>query len=104
MRHARAIPVIGRLIEAGQWTPGDPDVLIICDAGYNLARLAYLLADLPVEVIGRLRSDRVLRLPAPERVPGTNGRPASTAVSSTSTSPAPGPKRSTPPTARRPAT
>jgi hypothetical protein len=28
-----------------------------------------------VELLGRLRSDRVLRLPAPPRQPGTNGRP-----------------------------
>jgi hypothetical protein len=67
--------VIGRLVEAGQWQPGDPDILIVCDAGYDLARLAFLLADLPVEVLGRLRSDRVLRLPAPARAPGTIGRP-----------------------------
>jgi hypothetical protein len=34
-----------------------------------------LLADLPVELLGRLRSDRVMQLPAPPRQPGTNGRP-----------------------------
>jgi hypothetical protein len=67
--------VIGRLIQAGQWQPGDADVLLVCDAGYDLARLAFLLADLPVEVLGRLRSDRVLRLPAPPRQPGALGRP-----------------------------
>ena len=38
--------------------------------------MAFLLADLPVQVLGRMRSDRVLRLPAPLRRPGTNGRPA----------------------------
>lgn len=38
-------------------------------------RLAYRLADLPVEVPGRLRSDRVLHFPEPERRPGTRGRP-----------------------------
>src|SRR5437667_176909 len=41
----------------------------------SLARLAWLLADLPVELLGRLRSDRVMWLPAPPRRPGTNGRP-----------------------------
>jgi hypothetical protein len=35
-----------------------------------------LLADLPVAVLGRLRSDRVMQLPAPPRQPGTRGRPA----------------------------
>jgi len=32
-------------------------------------------ADLPVDLLGRLRSDRVMLLPAPPRRPGTNGRP-----------------------------
>ncbi len=40
-----------------------------------MTRLAYLLADLPVELLGRLRSDRVMQLPAPPRQPGTMGRP-----------------------------
>jgi hypothetical protein len=29
--------VVQRLIEAGQWQPGDPDVLVVFDAGYDLA-------------------------------------------------------------------
>ncbi|MGH3233985.1 MAG: transposase [Streptosporangiaceae bacterium] len=33
------------------------------------------MAGLPVEVLGRLRSDRVMYFPAPPRPPGTNGRP-----------------------------
>ena len=65
---------ITRLIGAGQWRAGDPAVLVIFDVGYDVPRLAFLLADLPVEVLGRLRSDRVLYLPAPAR-PGTSGRP-----------------------------
>ena len=40
-----------------------------------MTRLAWLLADLPVELLGRLRSDRVMQLPAPPRQPGTSGRP-----------------------------
>src|SRR5216684_5777952 len=67
--------VAGRLIAAGQWKAGDPEILIVADAGYDITRLAFLLADLPVVLLGRLRSDRVLRLPAPPRLPGTNGRP-----------------------------
>jgi hypothetical protein len=67
--------VISRLRSAGQWQQGDPDVLIVMDAGYDATRLAFLLADLPVEVLGRIRSDRVLYLPPPPRLPGTNGRP-----------------------------
>jgi DDE superfamily endonuclease len=67
--------VVTRLIEAGHWAEGDPAILVIFDAGYDVTRLAWLLADLPVELLGRLRSDRVMRLPAPPRRPGTNGRP-----------------------------
>jgi hypothetical protein len=59
--------VVGRLIAARHWHLGDPDILIVCDAGYDVARLAFVLADLPVELLGRLRCDRVLRLPAPPR-------------------------------------
>jgi DDE superfamily endonuclease len=67
--------VVGRLIAAGQWTAGDPEILIVADAGYDVTRLAFVLADLPVVLLGRLRSDRVLRLPAPPRLPRTSGRP-----------------------------
>lgn len=72
---AQVRDVIARLVAAGQWTPGEADILVVVDAGYHAPRLAYLLADLPVEVLGRLRSDRVLRRPAPPRLPGTSGRP-----------------------------
>jgi len=68
--------VVERLVAAGQWRPGDLDILVVCDAGYDVTRLAFVLADLPVQLLGRLRSDRVLRLPAPPRLPGALGRPA----------------------------
>jgi hypothetical protein len=67
--------VIERLIAAGHWRPGDPDIVIVAYAGYDITRLAHVQADLPVELVGRLRSDRVLRLPTPPRLPGINGRP-----------------------------
>lgn len=67
--------VVARLIEAGRWRAGDPEILVVFDAGYEIARLGYLLADLPVQVLGRLRSDRVLYFPAPPRQPGP-GRPS----------------------------
>jgi hypothetical protein len=67
--------VVGRLTAAGHWQHGDPDILIVTDAGYDITRLAFVLADLPVELLGRIRSDRVLRLPKPPRPPGTTGRP-----------------------------
>jgi hypothetical protein len=67
--------VVTRLIAAGHWRAGDPAILIIFDAGYDVPRLAYQLSDLPVELLGRLRSDRVMQLPAPPRRPGAAGRP-----------------------------
>jgi hypothetical protein len=67
--------VVDRLIAVGHWRPGDPDILIVADTGYDTARLAWLLADLPVVLVGRIRSDRVLRLPKPARAAGTIGRP-----------------------------
>src|ERR1022692_2282505 len=73
---AQVRDVITRLIEAGQHKEGDPDILVVFDAGYDVTRLAYLLAGLPVELLGRLRSDRVLYFPAPPRGPGVNGRPS----------------------------
>jgi hypothetical protein len=96
--------VVGRLIEAGHWQPGDPPILIVADAGYDITRLAYVLSDLPVELTGRIRSDRVLRLPKPMRLPGTNGRPPKHGPEIAWTSPPPGPPRSTPRQARLPAT
>ncbi len=57
--------VVERLVAAGQWKQGDPNVLVVLDAGYDAPRIAHLLGDLPVEVLGRLRSDRVMRRPTP---------------------------------------
>src|SRR5947207_8167326 len=70
---AQVREVVARLAAAGHWHEGDPDILIVFDAGYDITRLAFLLASLPVELVGRLRSDRVLYFPAP---PGRcDGRP-----------------------------
>ncbi|MEU9117954.1 NF041680 family putative transposase [Streptomyces sp. NPDC048483] len=60
--------VVERLVAAGQWKPGDPEVLVVLDAGYDAPRIAHLLKDLPVEILGRLRFDRVMRRPTPPRV------------------------------------
>jgi len=66
--------VVARLIEAGHWRDGDLAILVVFDAGYDVTRLVWLLADLPAELLGRLRSDRVMQLAVP-RQPGTVGRP-----------------------------
>lgn len=68
--------VVERLVAAGQWKPGDLDVMVVPDAGYDVPRFAYGLADLPVEVLGRTRSDRVLLRPTPKYAhPPQGGRP-----------------------------
>src|SRR5258708_3650238 len=72
---AQVREVVMRIIDAGHWADGDPGIMVAFDSGYDLTRLAWLLRDLPVEVLGRLRSDRVMYFPAPQRVPGANGRP-----------------------------
>jgi hypothetical protein len=68
--------VVGRIIAAGHWKEGDKDILIVMDAGYDVTRLAYVLSDLPVELVGRLRSDRVmLRDAGAPRSTPRGGRP-----------------------------
>ena len=73
---AQVREVVGRLAAAGRWREGDPDVIVVLDSGYDLTRLAWLLRDLPVDVTGRLRSDRVMYFPAAPREPGAIGRPS----------------------------
>jgi DDE superfamily endonuclease len=60
--------VVARLIAAEHWREGDPYILIVTDAGYDITRQAFVLDDLPVELLGRIRSDRVLRGPEPPRL------------------------------------
>ncbi|GGZ40854.1 transposase [Streptomyces bluensis] len=57
--------VVERLIAAGLWQTGDPHIVIVSDAGYDVTRLAWVLRDLPVELVGRVRSDCVMRLLKP---------------------------------------
>ncbi|MCX5233381.1 transposase [Streptomyces sp. NBC_00233] len=66
--------VFQRLHVAGQRQIGDPPVLVIADAGYDVTRLAFLLADLPDEMLGRMRSDRALYFPPPPQPAGKVGR------------------------------
>lgn len=48
---------------------------VVTDAGYDVAALAWLLADLPVTIVGRPRSDRVFYAPVGARAGPTKGRP-----------------------------
>ena len=68
--------VVTRIIAAGHWHQGDPDIMVVFDSGYDLTRLAWLLRGLPVEVTGRLRSDRVMYSPPSQRQADASGRPA----------------------------
>lgn len=54
-----------RWSHTGRWKAGDRDILIVFDAVYDAPRVAHLLEGLPVEVHGRMRTDRVLRKPVP---------------------------------------
>jgi hypothetical protein len=55
--------MIARLRQAGQWVQGDPPVLVVTDAGYDVIRLAFLLRDLPVRLLGRIRGNRRFHAP-----------------------------------------
>ncbi len=57
--------VIVDLIEMGRWHIDDRDILVIFDAGYDAPRMAHLLSGLPMEILGRMRTDRVMRKPVP---------------------------------------
>lgn len=46
--------VVGRLISAGQWKRGDPDITIVTHSGFDVTRLALVLRDLPVAMVGRI--------------------------------------------------
>jgi DDE superfamily endonuclease len=54
---------------------GGPLPWFVFDAGYDSAQLSLDLADLPVAVLVRLRSDRCFYADPPPRPPGTGGRP-----------------------------
>ncbi|UUU20226.1 NF041680 family putative transposase [Streptomyces sp. DSM 40750] len=69
--------VVEDLIDMGRWHFGDRDILIVFDAGYDAPRMSHLLAGLPMEVFGRMRSDRVMckPIPVPWISPPQGGRP-----------------------------
>ncbi|MFH9355546.1 transposase [Kitasatospora sp. NPDC017646] len=71
--------VLHGIFNAGHWKIGDPPVLVVADAGYDGPRLVQLLRDLPVQVVVRMRSDRVFFNPLPDdyRVGPKGGKPRS---------------------------
>jgi hypothetical protein len=88
--------VVGRLQTVGQWRVGDPPMLVVLDAGYDVHRLAFVLADLPIQLIGRIRADRVLLGPvAPPAGPRPIGRPRRHGATMTLAEPASWPEPTT---------
>ena len=66
--------VVDRLRTAGQHRDGDRPIRVVLDSGYDGTRLAFLLADLPVELLVRVRCDRVFHAPAGARKGDRPGR------------------------------
>ncbi|WP_323183497.1 transposase, partial [Streptomyces sp. NBC_00091] len=48
--------VVERLVAAGQWRRGDPEVLIVLDAGYNAPRIAHLPLVVTIAITTRRRA------------------------------------------------
>jgi Transposase DDE domain len=59
----------------GRLPAGGPVPWFVFDAGYDSAQLSLDLAEAPVAVLVRLRSDRCFYHDPPPRLPGTGGRP-----------------------------
>jgi hypothetical protein len=59
----------------GRLPAGGPVPLFVFDGGYDSAQLSLDLAEAPVAVLVRLRSDRCFYHDPPPRPPGTGGRP-----------------------------
>ncbi len=57
--------VVTDLIGQGQRETGDEDILVVFDVGCGAPRMAYFFDGLPIEVLGRMRSNRVMRRPTP---------------------------------------
>src|SRR3954470_10233228 len=66
--------VVGRLRAAGHWSLGDPPMLVVLDAGYDVCRLAFRLPYVPIQLMGRLGAAR-FRLPAVAPPPADGRRP-----------------------------
>ena len=81
---AQVRDVITRLAAAGHWHEGDLPIMVIFDAGYDLTRLAWLLAGLPVQVLGGLRWTGSCSCPLRRASPAPAAGPAGTAASSLS--------------------
>ena len=101
---AQVRELIERLRAAGRHHDSDPDILVVFDAGYDVTRLAHLLADLPVELLGRVRGPTApTAYPLPSTAAASAGHPG-TDRNSSSTSPTASPSRHSAPAATPTAT
>jgi hypothetical protein len=72
---AQVTDLLGDLAATGRRRPGDPPPLVMLDAGYPATDLSHALAGLPVQLLVRLRSDRVFYAPGGRRADRKPGRP-----------------------------
>jgi hypothetical protein len=67
--------LLADLAATGKQRPGDPPPLVILDAGYPATDISHALAGQDVQVLVRLRSDRVFYGDPAERAAGQRGAP-----------------------------
>ncbi len=67
--------LLADLAATGKWRPGDPPPLVLLDAGYPATDISHALGGKDVQVLVRLRSDRVFYGGPAERAPGQRGAP-----------------------------
>src|ERR687898_263252 len=72
---ARARLLLPPLAPLGRLPSGGSVPLFVFDSGYDSAQLTLDLAEAPVAVLVRLRSDRCFDADPPPRAPGSTGRP-----------------------------
>ena len=72
---ARISDLLAGLAATGKWKPGDPLPLVMLDAGYPATDICHALAGQPVQVLARLRGDRVFYADPAPRAAGQRGAP-----------------------------
>jgi hypothetical protein len=72
---AQITGLLAGLAATGKWKPGDPPPLVLLDAGYPATDVSHALAGQPVQVLVRLRSDRVFYTDPAPRAAGRRGAP-----------------------------
>jgi hypothetical protein len=72
---AQVTGLLAGLAATGRWREGGPPPLVMPGAGYPATGFSHALAGQPVQVLARLRSDRVFYADPAERVPGQRGAP-----------------------------